>query len=180
MIAEGYLSRSRLFRRLKNGSHGQLIERYTARLVEEGLGQECTWRSLSLVGDLMTWIASSGSKVADIDERMVERYLRNRARKRFIHPVDRPALKRFLSVLREVGMIAPAEPPRITPADHSAGPDTRRVQRPSKRTRFGAEEHRPTFASGFAGFCVRCSPPAPRTSATSAMLTSSTTSSATP
>jgi hypothetical protein len=117
MIAEGYLSRSRLFRRLKNGSHGQLIERYTARLVEEGLGQECTWRSLSLVGDLMTWIASSGSKVADIDERMVERYLRNRARKRFIHPVDRPALKRFLSVLREVGMIAPAEPPRITPRD---------------------------------------------------------------
>ena len=40
MIAEQYLRRSRLFRRLKNGSHGQLIERYAARLVEEGLGQD--------------------------------------------------------------------------------------------------------------------------------------------
>jgi site-specific recombinase XerD len=115
MTAEEYLSRSRVFRRLKNGSYGQLIERYSTRLVNEGFGQECTWRSLSLVGDLMKWIESSRAKVTDIDERMVERYLRNRGRKRPIHSVDRPALKRFLSVLREIGMIAPAEPSRITP-----------------------------------------------------------------
>jgi site-specific recombinase XerD len=36
---------------------------------------------------------------------------------RFIHPVDRPALKRFLSVLRDAGVISPAEPPRITAQD---------------------------------------------------------------
>jgi len=117
MIAEEYLSRSRVFRRLKNGFHGQLIERYAARLAEEGLAQEGGLRCLSLVGDVMEWIASSGSKVADIDERMVERYLRNRARKQSIHPIDRPALKRFLSLLRNVGMIAPAEPLRITRQD---------------------------------------------------------------
>ena len=28
MIAEDYLGRSRMFRRLKNGSHGKLIEHY--------------------------------------------------------------------------------------------------------------------------------------------------------
>jgi hypothetical protein len=115
MIAEAYLSRSRVFRRLKSGSHGQLIERYAAHLAEEGLAQEGAVRCLSLVGDLMKWIASSGSKV--VDERMVERYLRNRARKQSIHPIVRPALKRFLSVLRNVGMIAPAEPLRITQQD---------------------------------------------------------------
>ena len=48
---------------------------------------------------------------------MVERYLRNRARKRPILPGDRLALKRFLSVLRDAGMIAPPEPPRLTPQD---------------------------------------------------------------
>jgi len=37
MIAEEYLGRSLLFRRLKNGSYGQLVERYAARLVELGL-----------------------------------------------------------------------------------------------------------------------------------------------
>jgi hypothetical protein len=52
-----------------------------------------------------------------LGERMVERYLRNRAQKRSIYKGDRLALKRFLSVLRDTDMIAPAEPPRITPED---------------------------------------------------------------
>ena len=34
---EGYLGRSRLSRLLKSGANGQLLERYAARLVEEGL-----------------------------------------------------------------------------------------------------------------------------------------------
>src|SRR5262249_17932015 len=117
MIAEEYLARSRPFRRLKNRCHGQPIERYAARLVEHGFAQRVTLRSLGVVGDLMNWMASSRFKVADIDEPMVERFLRNRARKRPIYSGDRPALKRFLSVLRDAGLIAAAEPPRITPQD---------------------------------------------------------------
>jgi hypothetical protein len=118
MIAEEYLVRSQLFRRLKNGCHGQLIECYAARLVEDGLAQKVTSRSLSLIDDHMNWMASSRFRVADIDEAMVERFLQNRARKRSMYSGDRPALKRFLSVLRDAGVIAPAEPSRITPEDH--------------------------------------------------------------
>jgi hypothetical protein len=36
METEDYLGRSRLFRRLKNGIHGQHVERYATRLIEEG------------------------------------------------------------------------------------------------------------------------------------------------
>jgi len=68
-----------------------------------------------LIGDFMKWMASGRFRVADIDEPMVERFLRNRAKKRSIDSGDRPALKRFLSMLRDAGVIAPAEPPRITP-----------------------------------------------------------------
>jgi site-specific recombinase XerD len=117
MIAEDYLGRSRLFERLKNGSHGRLIERYASRLAEVGLARRGIWRSLSLVSDLLGWIASKRSALTDLDERMVERYLRNRARGRSIYPGGRLALKRFLSVLRDAGMIAPAEPLRVTPQD---------------------------------------------------------------
>ena len=46
---------------------------------------------------------------------MVERYLRHRARKQSIQPGDRAALKRWLSVLREAGTIAPAVLPPLTP-----------------------------------------------------------------
>jgi hypothetical protein len=54
MIAEAHLSRSRL--RLKNGSHGQLIERYAVRLVEVGLARDGILRSLEVVSDLLSWI----------------------------------------------------------------------------------------------------------------------------
>jgi site-specific recombinase XerD len=117
MVAEEYLGRSQLFRRLKSGSHGQLVELYAARLVKDGLARQGTWRSLNLVGDLLSWIANSRSKVTDLDERMVERYLRHRAGKQFIQASDRAALKRLLSVLRDTGTIAPAALPPVTPQD---------------------------------------------------------------
>jgi hypothetical protein len=42
MIAEEYLGRSRLFRRLKIGPHRQLVELYTARLVRDELAGHST------------------------------------------------------------------------------------------------------------------------------------------
>jgi len=117
MVAEEYLGRSRLFRRLKSGPHGQLVKLYAARLVEDGLARQGTWRCLSLVGDLLSWTARNRSKLTDLDERMVERYLQRRGGKQSIQPGDRAALKRLLSVLREAGMIAPAALPPITSQD---------------------------------------------------------------
>src|ERR1700730_1762651 len=100
MVAEEYLSRSRLFRRLKSGPHGQLVELYAARLVKDGLVLHGTWRCLNVVGGLLSWIGRNRSKLTDLDERMIERYFRHRAGKQSIQPGDRAALKRLLSVLR--------------------------------------------------------------------------------
>jgi site-specific recombinase XerD len=117
MIAREYLGRSRLFRRLKSGPYGELIERYAARHIELGLTRHATSRSLYVVSDLLSWIASSRSSLTRLNERMVDRYLSRRARKRFIQLGDRAALKRWLSVLRDAGMIAPPSLPPITPHD---------------------------------------------------------------
>jgi site-specific recombinase XerD len=117
METEDYLGRSRLFRRLKNGIHGQHVERYATRLIEERLARESTWRCLNVVSGLLDWIASHRCKLTEIDEHMFERYLRHRARRQFIQPGDRAALKRWLSVLREVGAIAPATVRPLTPHD---------------------------------------------------------------
>jgi site-specific recombinase XerD len=117
MVAEEYLGRSHLFRRLKSGPHGQLVELYAARLVKDGRARQGTWRCLNLVGDLLSWITSGRWKLADLDERMVERYLRYRAGNQTIQPGDRAALKRLLSVMRDAGTIAPAALPPITPLD---------------------------------------------------------------
>jgi len=98
MIAEEYLNRSRLFRRLRNGPHGLYVELCASQLVKIGLSRRG--------GDLLNWLARIGSTPTDLNERMVELYLRRRSRKQSIQPGDRAALKRFLLMLREVGAIA--------------------------------------------------------------------------
>jgi hypothetical protein len=117
MDVEEYLGGSRLFRRLKCGLHGQLVERYAVRLIEEGLVQHGTWRCLNVVSGLLAWIARRRCKLADLDERTVDLYFRYRARRQSIQPGDRAALKRWLSVLREEGAIAPAVLPPPTSHD---------------------------------------------------------------
>ena len=117
MLREEYLHRSWLFRRLKSGPHGQLVESYAARIVRDGLVRHGIWRSLNLVGGLLSWISSRRVMLADLDEHAVEKYLRHRARKQSIQPGDRSALKRWLSVLREEGAIAPAVLPPLTSHD---------------------------------------------------------------
>jgi len=115
MIAAEYLSRSRLYRRLRHGPHGEHVERYAARLVEDGLVCQRTWRCLNLVGGLLSWMAGRRASLSDLDEHGVERYLRHRERKQTIPSGDRAALKRWLSVLRDAGAIAPPAAPPMTP-----------------------------------------------------------------
>jgi hypothetical protein len=79
MIAEQYLTGSRLFRRLRNGPHGSYVELYASRLVKVGLSHRGTWRSLNLAGDLLSWLTRIGSIPSDLNERMVEDYLRHRS-----------------------------------------------------------------------------------------------------
>ena len=117
MEVEEYLRRSRLFQRLKSGPHGYHVERFAARLVEDGLVRHGTWRCLNVVGGLLSWIASRRCVLANLDERMVEQYLRRRAVRQSIQPGDRAALKRWLSVLREEGAIAPAALQPLTAHD---------------------------------------------------------------
>ena len=174
MIAEEYLGRSRLFRRLKSGPDGQLVEVYAARLAKDGLARHGTWRCLNLVGDLLSWIAGSRSKLTDLDERMVERYLRYRGGKQSIQPGDRAALKRWLSVLRDAGSIAPAaccQSPRRT-----------RYSRSSATICEGNAAWRRSPSSAIslssAGSYMRCALPGSATSAGSAKRKSSATSSA--
>ena len=174
MTAEEYLSRSRLFRRLKSGPHGQLVELYAACLVTDGLACQGTWRSLSLLGDLVSWVTSSDSKLTDLDEGMVDRYLQHRSGKQSIQPGDRAALKRLLLVLREAGTIAPATLPLRTPHEQIfEGSATI-----CGRNEVWRRSQSSAICLSFACSCVRCALPAPATSAGSVRTTSRATSSA--
>ncbi len=117
MEVEEYLGKSRLCRHHRSGPHGQYVERYAARLVEQRLVRHGTWRCLNVVGGLLSWIASHRCKLADLDEHVVERYLRHRGGRQSIQPGDLAALRRWLSVLRKNGAIAPVVLTALTPHD---------------------------------------------------------------
>jgi hypothetical protein len=74
MECEEYLRKSLLVRRLRGGQHGQLVERYAARLVGDGLVRHGTWRCFNVAGGLLSWIANRRGALADLDERSVEQY----------------------------------------------------------------------------------------------------------
>lgn len=114
MEANEYLGRSRLFQRLKNGPHGELVERYASRLADERRPHKRIWQHLNIVGGLLDWMTKRRCKLTNIDEHTVEQYLRHRASRQSIQTGDPTALKRWLSVLRDEGTIAPAAPARLT------------------------------------------------------------------
>jgi site-specific recombinase XerD len=117
MQANDYLDRSSLFGRLTTGSYGQHVEHLAARLVDEGHTPKSIWRYLSVITGLLGWIARRRCELADLDENMVELYLRYRVRRQIIHCSDRAVLKRWLWVLRDEDVIAPMVPPKLTAHD---------------------------------------------------------------
>jgi integrase len=117
MESENYLGRIRLYRHLRSGPHGQLVEQYATRLVEQRFSERVTQQCLNVVSGLLEWIAIRRCKLADIDDAMVERYLQHRARRRTFQLGDRAALKRWVTVLRDEGAVAPAAVPPLTPQD---------------------------------------------------------------
>ncbi len=115
MKIEAYLRNSRLFRDLRSGPHGQHIERFAVRLVETGLRRHGVWRSLNVVKGFLRWSERGGRALANVDELSIDQYLRSRARRQTVQPGDRAALMRWLSVLRDDGVIAQAVPHVPTP-----------------------------------------------------------------
>lgn len=160
MEVEEYLGRSRLYRSLRSRPHGQLVERYAARLVEERLVRHGAWRCLNVVGGLLSWIAGRRYNLVDLDEQVVERYLRHRGGRQSIQPGNRAALKRWLSVLREECAIAPLVLPPLTP--HARTNGSSRSSMPTC-DQSAARPRGPSYAisRSSAGSCTRCAPAAP-------------------
>nr|WP_245494759.1 tyrosine-type recombinase/integrase [Rhizobium leguminosarum] len=110
MNATDYLNRSALFRKLVYGPHREFAGVYAAKMSNEGLGRQCTWRSLSLFRDLMDWHVGNGHAPQDLSEVHVDRFLEHRFKHWTPASGDRSALRRLLLALREKGLIPAALP----------------------------------------------------------------------
>jgi hypothetical protein len=114
MATSAYFSSSKMLRRLHEGPLGGHIDLYSSRLLKEGHCRQSAWRCLRVVGDFSRWLASKQLGLGDLDEGMVEQYQAFRVHHRCPFQSDRPALKRLLVVLREVGAIPRKVPVTLT------------------------------------------------------------------
>ncbi|WP_245423045.1 hypothetical protein [Neorhizobium huautlense] len=78
MNASDYLKRSALYRKLDHGPYQEFARAFTAKMSNEGLGRQCTWRSLSLFRDLMDWHIGNGHAPQDLSEVHVDHFLEHR------------------------------------------------------------------------------------------------------
>lgn len=61
-----YLNRNALYRKLVYGPYRVFAGVYAAKMSNEGLGRQCTLRSLSLFRDLMDWHVGNGHAPQDL------------------------------------------------------------------------------------------------------------------
>lgn len=110
MGIEAYFTCAGKLRRLREGPLGPWIDLFADRLLGEGHSRQSAWRNLRVVGDLSHWLAGKGLGLAQLGEPIIDQYQRFRSRYRCPVASDAPALRRLLSMLREVHAIPPRPP----------------------------------------------------------------------
>ncbi len=115
MTTATFIKKPRRLRRLRAGPLGAHLELFSARLLTEGHCQQSAWRNIRVIDDFGRWLARKGIAIETIDEGTVDCYMQFRNRHRHPFLSDRPALNRFLAVLRDVDAIEPQHPVPLSP-----------------------------------------------------------------
>ena len=129
------------------------LDAFASRLSREGHSYPSTWCNVSVVSDFNYWLARKGPEVEEIDETIVDRYLRFRARQRRVVPADRPALNRLLFVLREAEVIALRRPVPVSATEQIIHCFQRYLARCGGYARRSIEAHAPTLRRFLAVCC---------------------------
>jgi len=107
MGTDSYFAKSDELRKLHEGPIGIHIDLLADRLSKEGHCRRSARANLRVVSDFSHWLARKGLELSDLDERIVEQYLRSCSRHGNLWARDRAALHRLLAILRDTGAIAP-------------------------------------------------------------------------
>ncbi|MBW2018193.1 MAG: tyrosine-type recombinase/integrase [Deltaproteobacteria bacterium] len=117
MSTNVYYKNQRMLQRLHEGPLGTHIDLFAKRLLKEGHCTQSAWCNLRIVSDFSHWLAQKGFGLHELNEQTVERYLEFHLRNRYPYLSTRPAMKRLLSVLREVNAISPNPSKMLSPLE---------------------------------------------------------------
>lgn len=117
MTLEEFLSRSWSIRRLRAGPFRDCIDLYMDRLRKDGYSLVSARFSIRIVDFFIRWLIEGHFDCKDTNEQLAACFFDSEARGCRLRGGDRAAIRRFIAVLRDAQVIAPALPPTLTPAD---------------------------------------------------------------
>lgn len=120
MGVDTYFTRPCALRRLYEGPIGIQIDLFADRLLSEGHSQASATLHLRVVADFSRWLAREKVGLSDLNEGIVERYLRCRSRHGKRTTGYHVVFRRLFAVLRDVGAIRPRPPEDLGPLDQIA------------------------------------------------------------
>jgi site-specific recombinase XerD len=104
-------------RGLDSGPLRPHVQSYLTQLQELQYKPRTIRAHLCLIANLNGWLARTARALRDLNEEVIERFLRPRLSRRTWHAGERPALRRLLGILRSGGVIAEAKTTPPTPAE---------------------------------------------------------------
>jgi site-specific recombinase XerD len=84
-------------------------------MIRDGYSRQSGGYRIGLIRDFSRWLMRTQRDVRDVDEQAVSHFLAERVKYRRPQKADKAALKRLLTVLREVGAITPIVPATLGP-----------------------------------------------------------------
>ncbi len=109
-----FFKHPRAIERFRSGPLAGHIDRFAELLFEQGYSRAYARKQLWLLRDLDRWLERHGLSAAQLDERRLADFARDRSRRgHCLKPGNRPMLKKFLTHLRESGAV-PAPAPMLS------------------------------------------------------------------
>ena len=97
--------------RLRQGPLSEHLDAYAAAIAAQGYGHHSIREQIVVIADFSRWLKQKQIDVQALESEVVDRFLRLRRRQQRIRRGDPKALQRLLTMLRQIGVVKPHEPP---------------------------------------------------------------------
>ena len=97
--------------RLRQGPLSEHLDAYAAAVADQGYTHHSIRQQIVVIADFSRWLKKKQIDVQALDSKVVDRFLRLRRRQQRVRRGDPKALQRLLTMLRQIGVVKPAQPP---------------------------------------------------------------------
>jgi site-specific recombinase XerD len=96
--------------RLRQGPLSEHLDAYAAVVADQGYAHDSIRQQIVGIADLSRWLQEKHIAIQALDSEVVDRFLRLRRRQQRVRRGDPKTLLRLLTMLRQMGIVKPAQP----------------------------------------------------------------------